>query len=458
RMAQPGMFVDGVTYASLSRNLAEGRGSFWVPFYTSTLYPQFHEQPPLGLGLQAVVFAAFGDHLAVERVYSFAMGILSGFLIILVWRSTVRAREFEWLPVFFWLLPLTVTWSIVNNMLENTQTVLTTLAILAYVRSLHSEERFWTWSSVAGISVVGAVLTKGPVGFFPLAAPLVIPLLMRERATQTLRSGAAMAVTALIGLCVVLWLAPPAALSTYLTEQIVAAVSGARGDGRWMSLGRHLTGIVVRMSIPLVLAFLWSTIRKREIYRHDGPETASAWTWIFMALALAGSLPVAVSARVAGHYLVPSIPLFALAFASLSVWVFGSALTRWRGRPAVQRLVGLFGALLLAGSAAVPLLGGAIERPRDVGWIREYHAMSPVLPRGSTIGTCPMVRSDWGLHAYMQRFFEVSLDPEPGHAHRYFLKLTDRACEVPSVCGPIALARTDRLVLLECQSGVRITF
>ena len=29
-----GMFFDGVTYASISRNMAEGQGTFWNPHYT----------------------------------------------------------------------------------------------------------------------------------------------------------------------------------------------------------------------------------------------------------------------------------------------------------------------------------------------------------------------------------------------------------------------------------------
>ena len=49
RLAHRGMFLDGVTYASIARNLAEGRGRFWAPHYTATIYPAFHEHPPLGV-------------------------------------------------------------------------------------------------------------------------------------------------------------------------------------------------------------------------------------------------------------------------------------------------------------------------------------------------------------------------------------------------------------------------
>ena len=42
-----GMFMDGTMYASISRNLAQGLGSFWKLYFSATLYPEFHEHPPL---------------------------------------------------------------------------------------------------------------------------------------------------------------------------------------------------------------------------------------------------------------------------------------------------------------------------------------------------------------------------------------------------------------------------
>src|SRR5689334_12523447 len=101
RNAQRGMFLDGVTYAAISRNLAAGRGTFWDPFYTATLYPHFREHPPLGFGLQAIFFAVLGDHLFVERLYSVAAGALTAVLIVWLWRSTLGQRAYDWLPLVF---------------------------------------------------------------------------------------------------------------------------------------------------------------------------------------------------------------------------------------------------------------------------------------------------------------------------------------------------------------------
>ena len=58
-----GMFLDGVTYAAISNNLAEGLGSFWKLYYTATLYPEFYEHPPLALWLEGYLHFVFGSSI-----------------------------------------------------------------------------------------------------------------------------------------------------------------------------------------------------------------------------------------------------------------------------------------------------------------------------------------------------------------------------------------------------------
>src|SRR5262245_65331367 len=117
-MTQRGMFVDGVTYAVVARNMAQGVGSFWKPAFSATVYPEFYEQPPLGVGLQALAFALFGDHLAVERIFSVVVFAVHALLIVAIWRLLLP-RRYDVIPLFFWILPAAVTWAVVNNMLEN---------------------------------------------------------------------------------------------------------------------------------------------------------------------------------------------------------------------------------------------------------------------------------------------------------------------------------------------------
>jgi len=448
RMAQPGMFVDGVTYASIARNLAQSVGTFWSPVFTATVHSQFHEHPPLALALQGAAFAVVGDHLAVERVYSLALGGVTALLIAGTWRSATGERKYDWLPVVFWLLPSVVTWAIVNNLLENTQALFTTMAVFAFVRSLQPASRSVLWAAPAGLAVVAATLAKGPTGLFPLAAPVIAAVVLRARRSQALRSGAAMFTAA--GIAAVLLLLSGlarTALSVYWNQQVVASVTGVRGGGRWGSLARHLSnGVVVRMGGLVALAWLCARLGHRPGKRSE--PVLRGWGWFFLALALAGSVPVALSARIMGHYLVPSIPLFALGAASVMLVLLRPALDRWIRQTSVRAVAACLGMVLLVSSVAWPMFGATLE-PRDADWIREYRSVSPSMPRGVTMGTCEAARVDWRLHAYVQRFFSVSLDPEPGHRHRYFLRLGDRDCPAPPGCRSVAA--TDRLAVLDCQ-------
>ena len=462
RMAQPGMFLDGVTYAAVSRNLGEGLGTFWFPYYTAA-DPQFHEQLPLVFALQGLAFRVFGDHLAVERVYSLLMGGLTLLFLVLAWRRTARDGGYGWLPVLFWLLPSTVTWSIVNNMLETTQAAFSTLAVLAFIRSVQFSRAHHAWAALAGLATVAACLAKGPVGFFPLAAPFIAAVCLRTRAAAALRSGATMAATVAAATALLLWpQAPRAALRAYWEENLAPSVAGARGGGRWVSLWHHLNGAVgIRMGGLVVLGWLYSRVTRQANARREAglPSAADggapdsehgedrSWTWFFLLLALAGSVPVAVSARIMGSYLVPSLPMYALGFAGLFLRFARPGLERLRTGPTARLVAQSLGLLLLAGSVAVPLLRGPLE-PRDRDQMAEYRELAPSMPRGVTMSTCAAARDEWGLHAYLQRFFRVSLDADATRRHRFFLQLKDRDCSVPPACR--LEASTRHWALVDC--------
>jgi Dolichyl-phosphate-mannose-protein mannosyltransferase len=443
------MFIDGVTYAVVSRNLAAGDGSFWSPFYTSTVYPQFHEQPPLGFAMEAVAFAIFGDHPAVERGYSLLMGILTALLLVAIWRRTIRHAPLEWLPIVFWVVPSTVTWSIVNNMLENTQAVLTTASVYAIVRSVQAAHLAVPWAAMGGGLIVAAVLVKGPTGFFPLAAPLLIAMAFPSLA-RTALVGAAPTFATVGAACagILAFDAPRAALTAYWNQHVYAAISGDRGGSRVagaIALARHLAGgIFLRLGGMLALLFVLTSLAgfTRE------KQAADRWRWasVFLLLALAGSLPVILSTKIAGHYLVPSIPFYALGCATLSLPLVEPLYRRYSDRRWATTGMSAAGAILLLLVTVVPFLPVRIE-PRDVPWIAEYEQVGGHLTPRTTISSCPAVADDWGLHAYMQRFFRVSVDTE--RRHSYYLQLTDRGCDAPADCS--VLTSTARMVLLDCR-------
>ena len=180
RMCQRGMFLDGVTYAAIARNMAAGIGDFWSPSLSQTIYPRFAEHLPLALGLQALAFALFGDHPAVERGYAITVFLLNGLLIAAIARRLLPPA-FDWVPLLLW-------WSVGRHLerrqqpARTTQAVFTSLACSAILRIRVAGSRRPRAASAASgaASIVAATLAKGPVGLFPIALPLLLPLAPRS--------------------------------------------------------------------------------------------------------------------------------------------------------------------------------------------------------------------------------------------------------------------------------------
>ncbi len=82
-----GMFMDGSIYAVIARNLAEGNGTFWDLYFSDTLMTNFREHPSLAIYLESLSFSIIGDTIYAERIYSLFTGIVSIFLIILIYRN-----------------------------------------------------------------------------------------------------------------------------------------------------------------------------------------------------------------------------------------------------------------------------------------------------------------------------------------------------------------------------------
>lgn len=453
RMTQPGMFSDGVVYASIARNMAEGRGSFWSPEYTKTVLTTFADHPPLGLGLEAVLFRIAGDHPYVERAYSLAAGSVLALLIVLLWRRAGPDPRGDWLPLIFWLLPSFVSWSIVNNMLDVTQAAFTTVAVLAAVAAMRTarhttsgHERRGMWSALAGLTIAAAVLTKGPTGLFPLAVPAIYAATVDRR----LWTRAAIATAAMLGVLAAasaaLWSYPPAQeyAREYLRWQLLPSLSGQReaAESRWHFAAVFGSEIVARMG-GLLLILWWAArraVKPRPARSHDewsshgadlhGPRLALC----FFCVGLSASLPIAISPKMMGHYLVPSIPMFAMACA-LFVWdgPLRRAFANHDGSRHTKYLAGAAGVLLIGAAFAIPFVRGPLEE-RDVPRLGALNLIGPALQPGEIVRTCPDAEGDWPLHAYLQRFLHVSMDAATPTPRQTFLRLLDRPCDVPAGC------------------------
>jgi 4-amino-4-deoxy-L-arabinose transferase-like glycosyltransferase len=430
RMWQRGMFLDGVTYAVLARNLAAGEGTFWVPSYSATVYRSFFEQPPLGVALQAAAFALFGDHPWVERGYSVVVLLLHGLVIAAIWRRLLP-RAYDWLPVLFWVIPSIVTWGAVNNMLENTQSLFTSLAVYLLFRGAAADSagRAAGWGMTGAGAVAAAALVKGPVGLFPLVVPLLFVLLPVERQPKhwSALAGGLLAAAATVAAALAFLPASRDALLAYFDRHLFPALDPSRGGG-WSvaDVSRHLSvGILARLAAAAGLLWL---VRRRG-------RTAEVSVWrpaaFFLATGLSASLPLLVSQKMAGHYFIACVPFFALASGAAALPAVLSFRRESPG-PWARRVPLLLAGGLLVAIPAVLVRHGTLE-PRNRDLIAAFDRAAGVVPAGATVGTCRGSAEDWGLVAYAQRFMRLSLTFEDQPANEWFLR-KDEACAVPAAC------------------------
>ena len=235
-----GMSLDGVTYATIARNLAVGIGDFWHPYYTATLLHPFHEQPPLGFLLEGMFFTVLGDRWWVERLYSVLTVVPTIGVLVLIWRRLLAGapyQRFSWLPILFWIVMPAWFWIYRHNYLENTLGMFTALAVYASLRAA-GDRRWWAaWTILSAAALVAALGSKGPVGLFPAVTPVIAWLTLRRTSFSGAVGLQLALVAALAMLSGLVWMHQPARefLSAYYDKQLLISLQGARetADSTW---------------------------------------------------------------------------------------------------------------------------------------------------------------------------------------------------------------------------------
>ena len=434
RMVSHGLFMDGLWYAVIARNLALGVGSFWRPMFTPAITPAyFADHPPLVFAIEALFYRVLGDHWWVAKVYSMAIALLTMGLIQLLWRDAerragaARAPGFAagWLPLLFWVATPVVTWSFSNNMLENTMGAFILLASWAFLRA--GDSRRWTaWSALAGAALFAGVLCKGVVALFPLAFPAILVLTLRKPSPWRALAQTLLALAVLAGLAgLVLASADARAYATrYFEGNFVPLVSGSRGG---VANRLHIVGKLFLELLPsLVLAgLIWLGTRGRGSAREAGRVRAAA---AFVGLGLAGSLPLVASPIQSGFYLLPSFAAFAVGFAIFlrpgaeAILARLADHDRWRAWTTAVTLALLVGTLAFS-ITRIGTIG------RDEPMIADVRAIGTIVPRGATVAACPAMLRDWGLHGYLALYDHVTMDA--GSTDHEFAVVREGACAPP---------------------------
>lgn len=425
RWVTHGLFLDGLIYAAVSRNLAVGVGTFWKPVFTSTLAPEFFaDHPPLGLGIQSLFFRALGEGFWVENLYSLVCAIVAGALIVWIWRMLAPGmREIAWLPVLLWSLIPVVTWAYSYNILEITQTVFTLGACGALIHAFQGRQPVAVGVAVAAALICAAVFTKGPTGLFPLVAIILYTVATKKLGWRSAAIWTAVLTVFVAGAGAIV-LADEAArsnLTLYFDTQLGPSLQGTRGGGG--SRLRIFETLLAQVGPIIGLALVFLYINRRR-WRVDTSDGRRAGVFCFL-VALSASLPVGLSPRQSGHYLLPSFPLYAIGVALL-VGPVVSDLTRRIRTSALAFKVGTgINALVLVSLIVFSISKwGEIGRDRDL--IEDVWQIEDVVGARETIALCYELKREWTMHGYFSRYSSIEIDPS--ETRRQFMVSRDSHC------------------------------
>lgn len=418
-----GMSLDGVTYATIARNMALDVGDFWHPYYTATLLNPFYEQPPLALWLESLLFRMCGDQWWVERLYSALTVVPTALALALIWRTLFarhpRLQRFAWLSIALWVLMPGWFWIYRHNYLENTLGIFTALGVLASLKAMQLQRWWPAWTLLAAAAIVAALGSKGPVGLFPLATPALAWVTLREvsfRPAVLVQGALIAALAVMVG---IVCLDPQARefLTAYYQRQVLDSLHGQR-EMVDSVLGHFylVWSLLVHLWPSATVAGVLVLIGRRWGAAASGYSRRPAM--FCLATALSASVPIMISPKQTGYYSAPSWPFYTMA---LAAWCLPAAMAladRWAAAASIELVARR---LRLAVSAALLLTVGLSpvwfgRTQRDAQLIRDVQGIGRIVGDHHTIVLPTSMERQWSLHAYLYRWHYISLGADEGSA------------------------------------------
>ncbi len=405
-----GMFMDGLIYASVSKNLANGEAGFWIPKLSETLYPAFHEHPPLFFGIQSLFFLLLGESIYSERIFCLFFFIL--FIIVLkkLWTSTKELGEenknsYSFLPLLAIILLPLISWGFSNNILEILLLFFCSLAVLFINKAYSSQNRRYFWVFLSALCIISGFFVKGPVALFPLAAVFFHYIVFRKpKITRCLVDSFFLIATSLVLFLGIYFFIPNADISInkYIERQIIGSLQNIQTvSSRFYLLGRLLLELTPYIIISILLIIHYY---KRKIAWNAQAKTALYYSLI----GLSASVPMLISMKQSEFYLLPSLPFFVLAFCHIAFPAVKHFISNWNIKSISFRIVRISSIVLFAFSIIITVYFST-KTIRDKEKIADMHQIVNQMGNKKKLYISNDLYSDWSLHAYFYRYYSISL-------------------------------------------------
>jgi 4-amino-4-deoxy-L-arabinose transferase-like glycosyltransferase len=388
--------------------MAEGQGTFWNPYSTQTLYPEFSQHTHLAIGLEALAFKALGDHWWVEKAFSVLAFLLSGLLIALIWKRTTNNIRWAWLPLLFWLAMPLVSWSATNNLLENTMSVFVLLSVYLMIVGYQRNHKFWL--ILSAMVLLLAFLSKGFTGLFPLVFPVLYCAFDQKRRWIQGPIDSLILIVSLAVFAGIMFLVFPASWA-YLKEYIqLQVINDGLHETTVSSRFYIVFSLLLQLIIPLVIAVTLVVLKTKNKTNKKVFEFPpdKAWFYSFLRMGLLGVLPIMVSVKQRDFYMLAALPFFALAFGHITLSMVNISMLKIT--PNLRKWMTLGASCILLTGIVLNLVHIG-EYGRDEELIEEVKQKVAEADGTTMIEITPDEYTQWARHAYYIRYGKISLSP-----------------------------------------------
>jgi hypothetical protein len=210
--------------------------------------------------------------------------------------------------------------------------------------------------------------------------------------------------------------------NNYFKYQVIGSIQNVvTVDSRFAIVGEFLQASIFPLAVTFLL--LVQGFARNRIQAKAAIKGSAKHSLFLFLVVLSGILPIMVSMKQRGFYILTVYPLLAVSLSLLLQSNAAYLVARiTRKQTTMLRIIALF-LLIISFSLSVAQVG-RIGRDKDK--IADCHAIIEVVEKNSLIDLSPDLYVDWSLHAYMARYGNVSLIVDCSE-HEYYL--TDRMNE-----------------------------
>ncbi len=408
--------MDGIQYACVSKNLANGFGSFWLPYLSETWWKAgsnyFMEHPPLVYWIQSIFFKLLGDSTYIERIYTLITAFSSAYLIIKIWKLIPLEKQINnsgWLPVLLWIITPVCYWSFQNNMHENTMTVFVLLSSFFILKALFEKQQTYLFI-LGGIAIFLSALSKGVPGIFPLTIIFIFYISYRSISFKKalIYSSITFLIPTLIFSVILLNESAYQSLTFYIENRLTQRIL----EEPVVTNRFHIITQIIMELLPAIIIgttiLSISKIKQLKVNSKLHSKTIN----LFLLIGISGSIPLITTSVQKGFYLVPSIPFFSLAISAAIAPILNTWIQKIDTHSTFYKTIKwcsiffLFTCLTLSYSQ----IG---KSGKDKSLLHDIHLIGKEIPNGSTIQIEQSIYDEWNLQFYLLRNYDLSCSTDP---------------------------------------------